>query len=132
MKQINLFGQEFNTSQDQKKYSNKIGAPIYEPKNLKPHILELVDKEKTRRLLREIDNSNLSIEEKTFLTDAARRHNVFNYEKIADYYSHSSKEMQNLMERSALVIIDFEQAIELGYVKVCEEIKSQYLEDYGK
>ena len=132
MKQINLFGQEFNTSQDNKKYSNKIGAPIYEPKNSKPHILELVDKEKTRRLLREIDNSNLPIEEKTFLTDAARRHNVFNYEKIADYYAHSSKEMQNLMERSALVIIDFEQAIELGYVKVCEEIKSQYLEDYGK
>jgi len=132
MKQINLFGQEFNTSQDQKKYSNKIEAPIYEPKNLKPHILELVDKEKTRRLLREIDNSNLSIEEKTFLTDAARRHNVFNYEKIADYYAHSSKEMQNLMERSALVIIDFEQAIQLGYVKLCEEIKSQYLEDYGE
>ena len=132
MKQINLFGQEFNTNQENKKYSNKIGAPIYEPKNAKPHILELVDKEKTRRLLREIDNSNLSIEEKTFLTDAARRHNVFNYEKIADYYAHSSKEMQNLMERSALVIIDFEQAIELGYVKVCEEIKSQYLTEYSE
>ena len=82
--------------------------------------------------MREIDNSSLSIEEKNFLMDAARRHNVFNYEKIADYYAHSSPEMQNLMERSALVIIDFEKAIQLGYVKLCDEIRIQYLEEYGE
>jgi len=132
MKQVNLFGQEFAPNQDEQKYSSKIEAPIYEPKNAKPHILELVDKHKTQRLMKEIDNSNLPIEEKTFLMDAARRHNVFNYEKIADYYSHASAEMQNLMERSALVIIDFEKAIQLGYVKLCEEIKNQYLEEYGE
>ena len=40
--------------------------------------------------------------------------------------------MQHLMERSALVIIDFEKAIELGYVKLCDDIRNQYLEDYGK
>ena len=132
MKQINLFGQEFAPNQDEKKYSSKIEAPIYEPKNAKPHILELCDKSKTQRLIREIDNSSLPIEEKTFLIDAARRHNVFNYEKIADYYAHASKEMQELMERSALVIIDFEKAIQLGYVKLCDEIKKQYLEEYGE
>jgi hypothetical protein len=86
----------------------------------------------THRLIKEIDNSNLSFEEKNFLIDAARRHNVFNYEKIADYYAHSSKEMQYFMERSALVIIDFEDAIQYGYVKLCEEIKKQYLEEYGE
>jgi hypothetical protein len=132
MKQINLFGNEFKQDDSEKKYSSKIEAPIYEPKNVKPHLLELVNKEKTHRLIREIDNSNLSIEEKQFLIDAARRHNVFNYEKIADYYSHASKEMQDLMERSALVIIDFEKAIQLGYVKLCDSIKEQYLEDYGE
>jgi hypothetical protein len=132
MKQINMFGNEFKQDEGEKKYSSKIEAPIYEPKNAKPYILELVDKQKTHRLMREIDNSNLSIEEKTFLIDAARRHNVFNYEKIADYYAHSSKEMQNLMERSALVIIDFEKAIQLGYVKLCDEIRTQYLEEYGE
>lgn len=63
--------------------------------------------------------------------DSARRHNVFNYEKIADYYAHSSKEMQNLMEKSGLVIIDFEKAIQYGYVKLCDEIRKQYLEEYG-
>lgn len=132
MKQINLFGNEFQEDENEKKYSSKIEAPIYEPKNVKPHILELVNKEKTHRLIREINNSNLSIEEKTFLMDAARRHNVFNYEKIADYYANSNKEMQNLMEKSALVIIDFEKAIQLGYVKLCDEIRTQYLEEYGE
>lgn len=130
MKQINLFGNEFKQDDSEKKYSSKIEAPIYEPKNVKPHLLELVNKEKTHRLIREIDNSNLSIEEKSFLIDAARRHIVFNYEKIADYYSHASKEMQDLMERSALVIIDFEKAVQLGYVKLCDEIRNQYLEQY--
>jgi len=131
MKQHNLFGNEFKDNTE-KKYSSKIETPIYEPKNLKPHILELINKEKTHRLIKEIDESNLSIEEKKFLIDSARRHNVFNYEKIADYYAHSSKEMQNLMERSALVIIDFEKAIQLGYVKLCDEIRNQYLEEYGE
>jgi len=132
MKQVNLFGQEFEPNQEDKKYSTKIEAPIYEPKNVKPHILELCDKSKTHRLIREIDMSNLPIEEKNFLIDAARRHSVFNYEKIADYYAHSSKEMQDLMEKSALVIIDFEKAIQLSYVKLCDEIRTQYLEEYGE
>jgi len=132
MKQINMFGQEFAPNQDEQKYSSKIEAPIYEPKNAKPHILELVDKSKTKRLINEINNSSLSEEEKTFLIDSAMRHNVFNYEKIADYYAHSTPEMQNLMERSGLVIIDFEKAIQLGYVKLCDEIKTQYLTEYGE
>lgn len=126
-----MFGAESQDDSD-KKYTNKIEAPIYEPKNTKPHILELCDKSKTHRLIKEIDASSLSFEEKTFLIDAARRHTVFNYEKIADYYAHSSKEMQHLMERSALVIIDFEKAIEYGYVKLCEDIKNQYLQEYGE
>jgi hypothetical protein len=132
MKQINLFGQQFAPNQEEEKYSSKIEAPIYEPKNVKPHILELCDKSKTHRIINEIEQSSLSNDEKFFLIDAARRHNVFNYEKIADYYAHSSKEMQTLMERSGLVIIDFDKAIEYGYVKLCEEIKKQYLEEYGE
>lgn len=131
MKQINLFGKEFEPSEDNK-YSSKIQAPIYEPKNQKPHIFELVDKSKTQRLIKEIEQSSLSSEEKMFLIDASRRHYVFNYERIADYYAHSSKEMQYLMEKSALVIIDFEKAIQYGYVRLCEEIKKQHLEEYGE
>lgn len=131
MKQINMFGQEFAPNEDQK-YTTKIGSPIYEPKNTKPHLIELIDKSKTHRLIKEIDASNLTYEEKNFLIDAARRHSVFNYEKIADYYAHSNKEMQHFMERSALIIIDFEKAIEYGYVKLSDEIRKQYLEEYGQ
>lgn len=132
MKQINMFGQEFAPKKEDQKYSSKIESPIYEPKNQKPHIIELCDKSKTHRLMQEIENSNLPYEEKMFLLDAARRHTVFNYEKIADYYAHASKEMQHLMERSALIIIDFDKAIEYGYVKMCDEIRKQYLEEYGE
>lgn len=132
MKQINLFGDEFAPNQEEQKYSSKIEAPIYEPKNKQPHLMSLCDKSKTRRLMLEIDNSILPIDEKNFLMDAARRHNVFNYEKIADYYAHATPEMQHLMERSGLVIIDFEKAIQYGYVKLCDEIRTQYLTEYGE
>lgn len=132
MKQVNLFGSDYAPKQDEQKYSTKIEAPIYEPKNKKPHIMELCDKSKSLRLLIEIERSTLPYEEKMFLIDAARRHNVFHYENIADYYAHSSKEMQSFMERSGLVIIDFEKAIQFGYVKLCDEIKTQYLEEYGE
>ncbi len=36
------------------------------------------------------------------------------------------------MERSGLVIIDFEKAVEYGYIKLCDEIKTQYLTEYGE
>lgn len=129
MKQKTLF--DLGETKDSK-YTKSIGSPIYEPKNKKPHILELCNKSKTHRLMRKIEASNLPYEEKMFLIDAARRHTIFNYEKIADYYAHSSQEMQKLMEESALVIIDFEKAIQLGYVKLSKEIKKQYLEEYGE
>lgn len=67
-----------------------------------------------------------------FLIEATRRHTVFNYEKIADYYSHASKEMQKLMEQSALVIIDFNKAIESGYIKIKDEISNLYLDEHGE
>ena len=132
MKQINIFGSEMSPKKEESKYSSKIDAPIYEPKNKQPHILELCDKSKSHRLIKEIENSSLPYDEKMFLMDAAKRHNVFNYEKIADYYAHATPEMQRLMEKSALIIIDFDKAIQYGYVKLCDEIRKQYLEEYGE
>jgi hypothetical protein len=129
MKQINMFGDEFAPS-EQGSYSSKIDTPIYEPKNIKPHPLELCNREKANRLIREIENSKVSDYEKQFLIDAAKRHNVFNYEKIADYYAHSTPEMQHLMERSALVVIDFEKAIEYGFVKLNKSIVDMHLTSY--
>jgi hypothetical protein len=129
MKQVTLFKKSTNEKGDSGKYTKRVEAPLYEPKNKKPHILELYDKSKTQVLISKIVKSFIPEDEKLFLIEAAKRHTVFNYEKIADYYAHSSKETQELMEDSALVIIDFEKAISLGYVKLCESIKKQYLED---
>jgi hypothetical protein len=128
MKQLCMFGTE---QEQEQKYSTKIEAPVYEPKNMKPHILTLCDDSKAKSLIREVEQSSLPEEEKKFLRKAAQRHSVFHYERIADYYAHSSPEMQRLMERSALVIIDFEQAIANGYVKLCEEMRGQFLEEYS-
>jgi len=111
-------------------YTSKIEAPIYEPSNLKPLISELVNDTKTRELIKEIEASTLEDSEKEFLKLAAQRHLVFNYSKIADYYSHSSKETQKLFEKSALVIIDFDKAIENGFVELTKNITKQFLEDY--
>lgn len=74
------------------KYSKKIEAPVYEPKHNKPHLMELCDSTKTKRLIAEIKESNLNDDEKEFLVAAAWRHSVFHYERIADYYAHSSEE----------------------------------------
>jgi hypothetical protein len=58
-----------------------------------------------------------------FLLKAAQRHRVFNYRNIAEYYAQASPEMQDLMEKSALVIIDYEDAIANGYVRLSERLK---------
>ena len=103
-------------------YTKKIIAPTYEPDGEKPDLGELVDTETTAELLREIEASTLPDEEKAFLRRAAARLMVFDYHRIADYYAHSGEEMQDFMERLALVIIDFDKAIENGYVKLTADL----------
>lgn len=124
MKQQDLFGYEL--PQQESKYSKKVSTPIYEPNRRPTNIYECYDNQKYLRMIRRIDASNLKDDEKAFLRLAASRHIVFNYEKIADYYVGASKEMQDLMERSALVIIDFDKAIELGFVQLNDKMKRLY------
>ncbi|SHF49425.1 ParB N-terminal domain-containing protein [Dysgonomonas macrotermitis] len=107
-------------------YTNKITTPQYLPKNEKPAITDLFDLDKYNELVSNVEDSNLSSEDKKFLICAAARHIVFNYEKIADYYAHSDKDVQELMEDSALVIIDFDSAISKGFVKLTQDIDEQY------
>ena len=114
----------FNTSENkEKKYSTKVSIPQYLPNDRKPNISSLYDYKKYSQLLYEINNSNVSEEEKNFLRLAATRHIVFDYSLIADYYANSEKEMQELMEHSGLVIIDLDDAIANGYVNLSEKMK---------
>ena len=112
-------------------YTTKVGIPQYLPSQEKPDILSLCDERKVLKLIDEINASNVSQEEKRFLIKAASRHYVFNYSRIADYYAHSGKEMQELMEKSALVLIDFDDAIVNGYVELSDFIKN-LMESTGK
>lgn len=107
-------------------YTRKIETPKYEPKNEKPDLADLCNREKTQKLIEDIKSSGLTEDEKNFLLIAAERHTVFDYRKIADYYAHTNAEMQNLMEMSALVIIDFDKAIENGFVKLSEELNEMF------
>lgn len=119
---MDLFDFDIDKVVDEK-YTKKVNIPQYLPKNVKPSIAELCNDAKTIKLINEIKNSNVTDEEKDFLIKAARRHQVFNYSKIADYYAHSNKEMQELMEKSALVIIDIDDAIANGYVELSNTLE---------
>ena len=99
-------------------------------KQIASSIKELVDLNKTNELIKEIKKSKLSEEEKEFLIYGAYRHNVFNYELIADFYAHSNEEMQNFLEKSAMIIIDFDKAIENGYIKLSKETLEEYGAEY--
>ena len=113
------------------KYSRAISIPQYEVKGDRPFIEELYSNEKVIKLLDNIKKSGVSEKEKKFLTIAAYRHYIFNYSRIAEYYASASKEMQELMEESALVIIDIDDAIKNGYVKYSKRIQ-QIIEDSKK
>lgn len=112
-------------------YTAKVQIPQYIPSDTKPPVSGLADYEKYSKLIKHINDSNVSTEEKLFLKFAAARHIVFNYSLIADYYAHAEPEMQRLMEESALVILDIDDAIANGYMKLSENIK-QILKESGE
>lgn len=85
---------------------------------------ELCDDLKQRELEEEIlSTPGLSDDDRDFLIKASMRHLVFDYKNIAEYYAKSSAVVQRLMEKSALVIIDYEDAIANGYVTLSKAIQ---------
>ena len=119
------FGFDENTdSLDSEKYS-QIGDLIqYDPKTECPDINELIDETKQNELIENIKKSKADKKTKDFLTKAATRHCQFNFAKIAEFYAHQPKEIQELMEASGLVIIDFNNAIKNGFVELVESLKN--------
>jgi len=127
--------EEFNqlmsdeSSDDENPYTRKIEPPQYTPKGDNPPISDLFDDSKTNSLIADIDASSLPESVKAFLKTAAHRHTIFDYENIAEFYSHADESTQHFMEQSALVIIDFQKAIENGFIKLAEDIKQSYIDD---
>lgn len=103
--------------------------PIYEIKGKKPPIAKCIDLKTVEAKCAAIDEANIADEQKTMLKACAYRFAEINYENMAEYYAHESKEVQELMESLALVIVDFDKAIELGLVKMDKRMKEIYLDE---
>lgn len=125
--------QDYNLDGDEEEpmYTRTIEAPVYEPKNEKPSEKAIVGLQKYDQLIAQI-NAAEGIDDacKNLLRLAATRHIVFNYELCADYYAHSPASVQDLMERSALVIIDMNKAIENGYVQISNSLSQIFEEEH--
>jgi hypothetical protein len=122
-----LFLDEDQSDEDERlldadKYTTKIETPIYEIKGEKPKIEDLYNTEKTGELVSKIMKTDMPDDVRGFLMSAATRHTVFNYENIAEFYAHQDDDIKKLMEDSALVIIDWDKAIENGYVKLTKAL----------
>lgn len=99
-------------------YTEKADVPQYEIVGERPALSELWDDTKTRELIDQINTTpNLPKDLADFLRNAAARHTVFNYRKAAEYYPHAPAPVQALMEASALVIVDVEDAIRAGFTR---------------
>ena len=124
---MSLYGFVFPEDEDEEEsddtYTDKTNIPQYDITGDVPDISELIDETKTNELLEEIENSDLPYDQKEFLRKAAYRHLSFNYTKVAEFYAAASEELQELMEKSALVIIDYNDAIMNGYTTLSKKIQ---------
>jgi ParB/RepB/Spo0J family partition protein len=112
-------------------YTQKVEIPVYTPTGPAAPPEELRDRTRADELRREIEATpDLPPDLRAFLLDAAERHVAFRYDRIANYYAHAVPNVQRLFESSALVIIDYDRAIELGFVRLHTEILDSFAEDY--
>ena len=117
------------------KYTYKVQAPRYIPKGPCPALSECYDVKPYEEAVKKINDSDLSDDVKSFLRLAAARLIVFDFSKIANYYAFADKETQELMEDLALVIIDFNDALQKGFVKLDKRIDGfidKHIEDLGR
>jgi len=130
---IDVEGWGISLGVDENPYTQKVESPVYTAtEDEPPTIEELTDTDKRNELVSRIEQANVPEDIKSFLKMAAERHVVFHYDRIAEYYCHAPKEVQTLMEDSALIIIDFEDAIEGGYVKAKMDFDAEFLKEYGQ
>jgi hypothetical protein len=117
------FREDLVLNPDEERYTKKIVPPVYEPSSQKPMLSELYQNLQETELLEKIKNTPMEQEEAEFLREAVHRLTRFDYKKIADYYANTENEgLKAIMEDLALVIIDYDKAIELGYIKLSNDL----------
>lgn len=110
--------EDLEEGEKEEKYTTKVAIPEYVPSKYCPAISDMMNTEKYEELIMAINSSSQPDDVKRFLRLAASRHIIFNYSKIADYYAHADKELQGLMEDSALVIVDINKALVNGFARL--------------
>lgn len=121
--------EDLNPEEPENTYTQKVDVPTYEPSGDKPDITELFDDSHAFNLIEKIKSSKLPQAEKDFLMLTAGRHVRLNFQLIADYYAHSDRIVQELMEDSALVIVDIDNAIANGWVNLSKKLDEIYDDD---
>lgn len=126
---VNYESDDNDEELDDSPYTGKIEVPIYDIKGNSPSLADLYDKTKTKELLAQIEEADIPENIKEFLRMSAYRHTVFNFANIAEYYAETSPEIQDLMEKSALVIVDYDKAVENGFIKLSQKVAEQFKSD---
>lgn len=115
------------------KYTFAADIPQYHIMGDNPGLREMVDTEKYDELICEIaaavEAGQISEEDENLLRWGATRHIRFHYGNIAEHYAHAGKATQALMEKSALVIIDIDDAIKNGFARLKKTIFDEYVPD---
>ena len=126
----NMLGDLYD-GEEEERYSIKVEAPIYEVTGDEPAPESLYDSDKAMELSEQINQlgDELDPQVAQFLRLAAFRHVVFDYSKIAEFYAHAPPNIQELMENSMLVIVDFDKAIEGGFVNLTSRLDHLYEQD---
>lgn len=118
----------------ERRYTERINVPEYVPTAEEPPPpYSLCDTTVHDRIAMAVEQalSEGTIDEATarFLLLGAKRHLRFDYAAIAEFYAHQPPEVQRLMEESALVIVDFDDAIAHGFVRFDERLAHLREED---
>ncbi len=107
---------------EEEKYTGKFSIPPYEPSEEDVSLDDCIDVDQYVQLLESInaslDAGEIGQNEARFLKLCATRWIKFHYGKSAQWYAtKASPAMKTLMEKSAMVLVDLDKAMEYGIVK---------------
>ena len=104
------------------KYTTKYTIPPFEPSDADYSLNDCIDVDSYVHLLETINKSlkkkEISAPEAKFLKLCATRWIKFHHGKVAQWYAtKASPAMKTLLEKSAMVLLDLDKAVEYGIVK---------------
>jgi hypothetical protein len=104
-------------------YTKVVRGLIYKPRMANPPaVSSLYNDAKLKALLERINALQLPQDLAYFFRLAAHRFVRFRFDLIAEYYAHASEDIKQIMRELVLVIVDHNDAIEAGVLKLSKEI----------